>query len=258
VRNVQVMLRRALGQAEQRGHIRRNPAMLVPLRTANPPVVEALTPERARVILAAIAGDRYEAAYALALVGLRSSEIRGLARSDLDLDDMRLTVRHQVSGSGRRAVLRKTKTAASAATIPLPRFAVERLRVHLERQDAERPVPVTGDSLVFVTEEGLAVNGSWLTKHFQALLRRADLPQMRLHDLRHGAASLLVDAGAHPRVAQELLRHAPGSKMTMARYAHVTAAQQRDAADLLDEALTGTPKPVAMSSPRPHDRNRIE
>ena len=92
VRNVQVMLRRALGQAEQRGHIRRNPAMLVPLRTATPPTVEALTPMQAQAILAAIAGDRYEAAYALALVGLRSSEIRGLARSDLDLDDMSLTV----------------------------------------------------------------------------------------------------------------------------------------------------------------------
>ena len=60
---------------------------------------------------------------------------------------------------------------------------------------------------------------------------------MRPHDMRHGAASLLVGAGAHPRVAQELLCHAPGSKMTMARYAHVTAAQQREAADVLDQAL---------------------
>ena len=98
-----------------------------------------------------------------------------------------------------------------------------------------------------MTEDGLAVNGSWFTKHFQELLRRAGLPTMRLHDLRHGAASLLVDAGAHPRVAQELLRHAPGSKMTMARYAHVTATQQRDAADLLDAALTGGVQPPAGS-----------
>ena len=57
----------------------------------------------------------------------------------------------------------------------------------------------------------------------------------------------LVDAGAHPRVAQELLRHAPGSKMTMARYAHVTATQQRDAADLLDQALTGEIRSVTRS-----------
>jgi integrase len=242
VRNLQVMLRMALGHAEQRGHIRRNPALLVPLRHVTPPPIEALTPERARAILHAIAGDPLEAAYALALLGLRSAEIRGLARSDLDLDGMTLTVRRQVAGSGPNAVLRPTKTAASVATMPLPTFVVDRLRGHLVREDARRPIVPLDDSLVFVTETGYAIHGSWFTKHFQRLLKDAGLPKMRLHDLRHGAATLLVDAGAHPRIVQEYLRHAPGSRMTMARYAHVTAAQQRDAADLLDAALT-TPVP---------------
>ncbi len=239
VRNAQVMLRRALGQAELRGHIRRNPAKLVTLRRVGRSTVEALTPDRARGILAAVAGDRLEAAYALAFMGLRSSEILGLARSDLDLETMALTIRHQVSGSGRTAVLTQTKTAASAAPVPLPPFVVDRLRHHLRDQDAMRPIVPLGDSLVFMTVNGLAINGSWFTKHFQALLRRASLPAMRLHDMRHGAASLLVDAGAHPRVAQELLRHAPGSRVTMERDAHVTASQQRDAADLLQLAVAG-------------------
>ena len=61
-----------------------------------------------------------------------------------------------------------------------------------------------GDSLVFVTVNGLAVNGSWFTKHFQ-----------------------------------ELLRHAPGSRVTMERYAHVTLLQQREAADILERAVAG-------------------
>ena len=139
---------------------------------------------------------------ALALVGLRSSEILGLARSDLDLVNGTVTIEHQVSGSGRKAVLVQTKTASSAATVPLPHFVAERLRDHLAKQDAERPIVPLGDSLVFVTEHGLAINGSWFPKHFQALLLRAGLPTMRLHDMRHGAASLLVDAGAHPRIAQ--------------------------------------------------------
>ncbi len=66
--------------------------------------------------------------------------------------------------------------------------------------------------------------------------------------MRHGAASLLVDAGAHPRVAQELLRHAPGSRVTMERYAHVTAGQQREAADLLERAVAGAvPESVTES-----------
>ncbi len=67
IRNVMIVLRRALGQAELRGHIRRNPAKLVPLRRVARSDIQALTPERAREILAAVSGDRYEAAYALAL-----------------------------------------------------------------------------------------------------------------------------------------------------------------------------------------------
>jgi integrase len=121
---------------------------------------------------------------------------------------------------------------------PLPPFVIDRVAAHLERQDALRPIVPIGDSLVFVTADGLAINGSWFTKHFQALLRRAGLPAMRLHDMRHGAASLLVDAGAHPRVIQELLRHATASKETMDRYAHVTSLQQRDAAERLERLLT--------------------
>lgn len=172
-------------------------------------------------------------------MGLRSSEILGLARSDLYLEDMTVTIRHQISGSGRKAILVETKTEGSAASIPLPPFIVDRLLGHLERQDAVRPIVPIDDSLVFVTHTGLAINGSWFAKHFQSLLARAGLPRMRLHDMRHGAASLLVDAGAHPRVAQQLLRHAPGSRMTMERYAHVTARQERSAADLLERAVTG-------------------
>ena len=58
-----------------------------------------------------------------------------------------------------------------AATVPPPGFVVGRLRDHLARRDAAPPVVPFGDSLVFVTENELAINGSWFTKHFQSLLR---------------------------------------------------------------------------------------
>ncbi len=115
----------------------------------------------------------------------------GLAPSDLNLQDGTVTIRYQISRSGRKAVRIETKTAASTATIPLPQFVTDRLRDHLERQDAERPVVPFGDSLAFVTQRGLAISGSWFAKHFQALLIGAGLPTMRLHDMRHGAVSLL-------------------------------------------------------------------
>lgn len=241
VRNVQVVLRRALDQAAARGHVRRNVAELVPLRRVPRQGREALTPEAAQAILAAVRGDRYEAAFALAFMGLRAGEILGLGWDDVHLAaPASVTIRYQLVGSGKGATRSPIlKTASSEGSIPLPPFVVSRLRVHQARQKAERKVVSLDGGLVFVTERGYGVSNAWLTKHFQSLLADAGLPKMRLHDMRHGAASLLVGAGAHPRVAQELLRHAPGSRMTMAVYAHVTGAQQREAADLLQVAVAG-------------------
>lgn len=238
VRNVQVFLRRALGQAEQRGHIERNVARLVPLRRVPRHHVEALTPERAKAILAAVEGDRYEAAYALALCGLRAAEILGLAWADLDRARTVATVRYQLSGSGKKGKRVQLKTAASEKPVPLPSFVTTRLDKHHTSQLLERAaagVP-TEEGLVFVTPRGLPVSNAFLTKHFQSLLTAAGLPTMRLHDLRHGAATLLVGAGVHPRVAQQLLRHA-SSKTTTEIYSHVTAAQERQAAEVLEAAL---------------------
>lgn len=234
-RNALAMLRAALASAESRGHLSRNVAAHVkPPRVprVRPPT---LTPERAHAILAAVAGDRYEAAYALALCGLRASEVLGLAWSDVDEDVIHL--RFQLVGSGPRARRAPLKTRASEADVFLPPFARDRLAAHHDRQRAERPVvDIDGDGLVFVTERGYAVNGSWLTKHFQDLLAAAKLPTMRLHDLRHGAASLLAGLGVHPSVSQAILRHST-ARMTLDGYTTVTAGMQREAMDRLGEAV---------------------
>ena len=91
---------------------------------------------------------------------------------------------------------------------------------------------------MFVTEQGLAVNGSWLTKHFQAALAHAGLPRdagcMICATERQVCWWMPGPIRASPRNS---LRHAPGSRVTMELYAHVTAAQERNAADLLDSVV---------------------
>jgi len=79
VRNAQIMVRNALRSAAQRSHVRRNVALQVPLRHGARTPRPALNPEMARRILAAVRGDRYEAAFALAFIGLGEGEILGLA-----------------------------------------------------------------------------------------------------------------------------------------------------------------------------------
>jgi len=188
--------------------------------------------------MAAIAGDRYEAAYLLGFAGLRAGEISGLARSSVHLaDPPSVDVKYRLDGSGEHARLMPLKTRASEAPVPLPPFVAVALRDHLARQDVERRiVPIAGDGLVFVTAKGLPVNATYFTKHFQALLRQANLPVIRTHDLRPAAASLLVPAGVHPRVAQQLLRHA-SSQTTMSIYSHVNAAQEREASNALQRVI---------------------
>lgn len=173
-------------------------------------------------------------------MGVSASEILGLAWADLDTARTLATVRYQLSGSGKKGKRVQLKTAASEKLVSLRSFVTARLLAHhsaqlLERAAAEVP---TEEGLVFVPPRGLPVSNAYLTKRFQSLLTNKGLPTMRLHGLRHGAATLLVGAGIQPRVAQQLLRHA-SSKTTTEIHSHVTAAQERQAAKVLEAAFAG-------------------
>lgn len=239
-RNALGMLRAALATAERRGHVARNVARLVDTPKVPRTERDAMTPERARAILAAVDGQRYAAAVALGLCGLRMGETLGLAWADLELEGPTpsATLHNQLVGSGRRGGLAPLKTAGSAATVQLPRFAVEALRTHRAAQREERIAAgiATSEGLVFVTRRGYGVHQEEVRRMLRDALAKAGLPAMRYHDLRHAAATLLVAGGAAPRVAQSLLRHAT-SRMTMETYTHVSRAQEREAADLLDRLV---------------------
>jgi integrase len=92
--------------------------------------------------------------------------------------------------------------------------------------------------LVFPSERGSLADGPNVTHRFHKLLKRADLPQMRFHDLRHACASLLLVQVVHPRVVMETLGHSQMS-LTMDTYSHVIPALQREAADRMESVLAG-------------------
>ena len=241
VRNIHAVLRRALNHALRWGLVQRNVATPVDLPRLNRTEVRALSPSDARLILDAVEGDRIGPLVSVGLAtGLRLGELLGLRWRDVDVDGGSLRVRHTLQRlRGRGPQLAEPKTARSRRTIVLGPTVIAALKARRTQQLQERLWAGSrwreGD-FVFSTTVGTPMIAGDVTARFQRLLRAADLPRMRIHDLRHGAASLLLSQGVHPRVVMQILGHSTIA-LTMNTYSHVIPALERDAADLMEIAL---------------------
>ena len=132
------------------------------------------------------------------------------------------------------------KTQYSRRSINIASFALESLQKHRLRQEETRLK--AGEcwqdhDYVFCTLTGTHLRPNHVVDEFKKLLKRAELPDIRFHDLRHSAATLLLGLGVHPKVVQELLGHTQIS-MTMDIYSHVLPGMQQDAVGKLNSLLT--------------------
>ncbi len=241
VRYSRAVLRSACRQAVRWGYLTRNPVELT-----DPPKVERFELQplgqlEARALLTAVAGDRLEALYTVALtMGLRQGEALGLRWQDIDFDAGQLRVRHQLQRVERRLTLVPTKTDRSRRTLALPAATVVSLRAHRQRQARELGALPGPTSFVFTTGKGTPLEARNVVRYFKAMLRKASLPAtVRFHDLRHSAATLMLAQGIHPRVVMEVLGHSQIS-LTMNTYSHVLPETMKDAAERMD-AIFATP-----------------
>lgn len=240
---VRAVLRLALGRAIKHGLVARNVAALASAPRQERHEIEPLTPDQARILLAAVKGHRLEALVVAALTtGLRLGELLGLVWDDVDLDRGTLTVRNALQRIDGRYQLVPPKSSTSRRTIALPSLATEAFRSHRIRQIEERlaagPEWRGEWDLVFATGFGSALAGGNQLRAFHGILERAGLPRRRFHDLRHSAATALLVAGVNPRVVMSILGHSQIS-LTLNTYSHVLPELQRDAAERMDALLGG-------------------
>ncbi len=242
VQYMRAVLRRALGQALKWGLVARNVATLVDPPRSVHHETQFLPPLQARVLLEVVLGDRLEALYSVALaLGLRQGKALGLRWRDVDLEGGTLSVRTALQRVNSKLQLVEPKTERSRRTLPLPPTVLVALRQHRHRQLEERLVagPRWDSSwdLVFTSTIGTPLDARNVVRHFKAALERAELPDMRWHDLRHSCGSILAAKKVPLRVIQEILGHSQIS--TTVRYAHVVPEAQREAADLMESVLAG-------------------
>ena len=191
------------------------------------------------MLLSAASGDRYEALYVVAVTaGLRRGELLGLTWEDVSFRYRRLWVRR----TPQQGELLAPKTPTSRRSITLPKRAVGALAGHRERQQEERTGKNgawTENGLVFPNRVGNFTCGDNLcSRSFKPLLKKAGLPDIRFHDLRHTCATLLLVEGVHPKYVQALLGHASVG-LTLDLYSHWMPSMGEAAAGAMDDALEG-------------------
>lgn len=234
------VLHRALEQAVRWGLIGRNPCKLVDRPKIPRTEMQVWDEEQVRLFLAeAKRTSRYYPLYLAAVTtGMRQGELLGLRWKDVDL----------ASGVARisqiyyRGSFREPKSQRSRRTVVLPEVLVREL-VELKRRQEEEKRIIGEDynrlDLVFVQSNGKPVHvRNMIRRDFEPIMRRAGVPKIRFHDLRHTHATYLLKRGVHPKIVSERLGHSRIGT-TMDIYSHVFPEMQREATRQVDRLLGG-------------------
>lgn len=243
VRHLYATTRRALEVAYKWELVPRNVATLVDPPRFERHEVKPLSPEQARAFLEAAKGDRLEGLYSVAIpLGLRLSEALGLRWQDVNLEAGTMRIAYQLQRLNGAWELVEPKTSRSRRTIAIPNATAQALKDHRKRQLEEKIKAGKhwqDHGFVFTSRIGTPLDRPNIVRRsFKLILQKAGLPDIRFHDLRHTAASLLLVQGVAPRVVMETLGHSQIT-LTMDTYSHVMPVLQREAADKMDAILSG-------------------
>jgi integrase len=243
VKHFHRMLGKALNDAVKWGLIERNVASLVTPPRVTRFDMHVLTAEQARQFLTEASGNFLEALFVMAITtGARVGELLGLSWDDVNLQTGKVHIRRALVRQAKKGlVLVEPKTERSRRTIHLTALAIEALKGHLLRQQQLKGFGEPGwneYNLVFCNHVGKPFDHSSLIKdYFHPLLAKAGLPLIRFHDLRHTAATLMLQLEVHPKVVQEMLGHS-SIGITLDTYSHAIPTMQIGAAGRLSDLLT--------------------
>lgn len=234
VHHVHIALAKALKDAMRQGLIHRNVCHVV--EPPSPGRYEVTVPDAQAIrdILNLSLDTPYgPLLHFMAYTGVRRSEAVALKWANVDLDRAKVSITETAQRfTGKGIVFQPTKSLAGRRGISLDCGTVDMLRAHRENQ-LLLGVDLGGElddmGLVFPSPFGGPIDPSVITRNFKKLARTAGHRRLRLHDLRHGHAAGLMQAGVYPKTVQERLGHASAA-FTLQVYGHVSAGMQAQAA----------------------------
>jgi integrase len=244
IRYTHGLLLQAFAYAQRKGFASRNVAAL-----ADPPSAklsaadhrpQAWDASQCRAFLEATTRDRLAALWHLFLAtGARRGELLALRWADVDLETAEVRISRSRTTVGYEVSEQPPKTAAGLRTIAIASQVLAALDRHRRQQLEERLIagpPWNETNHVFTNEIGQPLHPDWISKRFREISDATELPRIRLHDLRHSSATLLLDAGLSPRVVADRLGHADPA-LVLRVYGHTLARADERAANALGTAL---------------------
>lgn len=234
VYEIHLVIRGALTDAVRRGMVNTNIALVTnaPKMRSIPKVEQqAWTADQLATFLRTAAGHRYFAAlWTSANTGMRRSELLGLRWEDLDTDNNTVSINRGLLSIGYELHESRGKTDNSRRCIDLDPTTMDVLAAWRAWQHAEQhAVGVPGDGRMFTDADHGPIHPHSISQAFERISRRAEVPVIRLHDLRHTHGTLLIKAGIPVKVVSERLGHA-NPVFTIDTYQHVLPGMQAEAA----------------------------
>ena len=235
VRGIHMMLHEALDMAVRLRLIVKNPTVGTTIPKNNYPPKQILNDEQLERFMQRIRQDErwYDFFYTELTTGLRRGEICGLKWEDFDAENGKLKVRRSVAKrKGGGLNIGETKTETGTRTIVLPPSTAELLRKRKETAVSEWIFPN-------IYEPEKPMHPDYAYHRLKTLLKQAELPLIRFHDLRHTFATMALEHGMDVKTLSATIGHV-SSATTLDIYSHITDTMQRQAAVHIDRKIGGT------------------
>ncbi|MGC5328331.1 tyrosine-type recombinase/integrase [Brevibacillus sp. SYSU BS000544] len=220
LRKIHTLIKAALKKAVRWELIDRNVAELLDAPREEKSEIVVWDLDQAKKFISFAESYPYYLAFLLAITtGARQGEILGLRWKDVDLERGIISIVQTLSHDGKR-MNPAPKTKAGRRTLSLPTEVTQELK-------RWKGLP---DHLVVQSKADTPINPRNLNRQFKNIIEKAELPNIRFHDLRHTHATLLLLQGVHPKIVAERLGHA-NTRMTLDTYSHLLPNMQQEAAE---------------------------
>lgn len=250
-RHIHVVLRNVFKMAERWEMIQDNPINKVVPPRIKKKEMKVWTVEQCMKFLNIAVGHAHYIVFSLAIhTGMRRGEILGLRWKDLNYKTKTLRVRQNVVWTPSEGIIiQEPKTENSKRTIAISDLLIKDLenrRLEIETDILHQQDLYSDNDLICCYSDGNAVQPRRINDRFDYLTKKAGLPKIRFHDLRHSHATMLLENNINPKVAAERLGHS-SVKMFLDRYSHLLPSMQDEAASAIEVAMNNAKKSVDKS-----------